>query len=70
MLQVPRLLFKRLVSVEYAQIMSLHEGEAYAMCNLTKTDRLGLLIEGKVCRQINTDLFDWKPSLIEHKDNS
>ncbi|KAL7642011.1 UNVERIFIED_CONTAM: hypothetical protein RMT77_007885 [Armadillidium vulgare] len=46
-LHVPRLLFKRLVSVEFAQLMYLHEGEAYAMSNLTKTDRLGLLIEGK-----------------------
>lgn len=47
-LQVPRLLFKKLVSLEYAQIMNLHAGEAYAMQNLTKTDRLGLLIAGKV----------------------
>ncbi|XP_050696655.1 popeye domain-containing protein 3-like isoform X2 [Eriocheir sinensis] len=47
-LNVPRLLFKRLVSVEYAQVMSLHAGEAYAMQNLTRTDRLGLLLSGKV----------------------
>ncbi|KAL3215083.1 hypothetical protein MRX96_006663 [Rhipicephalus microplus] len=47
-LQVPRLLFKKLVSLEYAQICNLHAGEAYAMQNLTKTDRLGLLIAGKV----------------------
>lgn len=46
-LQVPRLLFKKLVSLEYAQICNLHAGEAYAMQNLTKTDRLGLLIAGK-----------------------
>lgn len=46
--QVPRLLFKRLVSVEYAQVLSLHAGEAYAMQNLTRTDRLGLLLSGKV----------------------
>ncbi|XP_076067319.1 popeye domain-containing protein 3-like isoform X2 [Oratosquilla oratoria] len=47
-LNVPRLLFKRLVAVEYAQIMTLHPGEAYAMQNLTRTDRLGLLISGKI----------------------
>ncbi|XP_069983410.1 popeye domain-containing protein 3-like [Penaeus vannamei] len=47
-LNVPRLLFKRLVSVEYAQVLSLHAGEAYAMQNLTRTDRLGLLLSGKV----------------------
>ncbi|XP_064488209.1 popeye domain-containing protein 3-like isoform X1 [Ornithodoros turicata] len=47
-MQVPRLLFKKLVSLEYAQLMSLHAGEAYAMQTLTKTDRLGLLITGKV----------------------
>lgn len=28
--------------------MSLHAGEAYAMQNLTKTDRLALLLSGKV----------------------
>lgn len=28
--------------------MSLHAGEAYAMQNLTRTDRLGLLLNGKV----------------------
>lgn len=43
-----RLQFKRLVSSEFANIMSLHAGEAYAMQNLTKTDRLGLLLSGKV----------------------
>lgn len=37
-----------MVSSEFAQIMSLHAGEAYAMQNLTKTDRLGLLLSGKV----------------------
>lgn len=39
---------QELVSLEYAQICNLHAGEAYAMQNLTKTDRLGLLIAGKV----------------------
>ncbi|KAF2885812.1 hypothetical protein ILUMI_20354 [Ignelater luminosus] len=46
--KVTRLQFKRMVSSEFAQIMSLHAGEAYAMQNLTRTDRLGLLLSGKV----------------------
>lgn len=46
--KVSRLQFKRLVSTEFATIMSLHAGEAYAMQNLTRTDRLGLLLTGKV----------------------
>ena len=46
--QVSRLQFKRLVSPEFASIMSLHAGEAYAMQNLTRTDRLALLLSGKV----------------------
>lgn len=46
--QVSRMQFKRLVSPEFATIMSLHAGEAYAMQNLTRTDRLGLLLSGKV----------------------
>ncbi|XP_042899821.1 popeye domain-containing protein 3-like isoform X1 [Parasteatoda tepidariorum] len=47
-LQVSRHSFKKLVCPDYSQVMSLHPGEAYAMQNLTKTDRLGLLISGKV----------------------
>ncbi|KAE8751454.1 hypothetical protein FOCC_FOCC001701 [Frankliniella occidentalis] len=46
--KVTRLQFKKLVSAEFAQVMSLHAGEAYAMQNLTRTDRLGLLLSGKV----------------------
>ncbi|KAG5330912.1 POPD1 protein, partial [Acromyrmex heyeri] len=46
--KVSRIQFKRLVSPEFATIMSLHAGEAYAMQNLTRTDRLGLLLTGKV----------------------
>ncbi|XP_063983340.1 popeye domain-containing protein 3-like isoform X1 [Diachasmimorpha longicaudata] len=46
--KVSRMQFKRLVSPEFATIMSLHAGEAYAMQNLTRTDRLGLLLSGKV----------------------
>ncbi|XP_043467747.1 popeye domain-containing protein 3 [Leptopilina heterotoma] len=46
--KVTRLQFKRLVSSEFATLMSLHAGEAYAMQNLTKTDRLGLLLSGKI----------------------
>jgi blood vessel epicardial substance len=39
-----------MVSPDFAHVMSLHAGEAYAMQNLTKTDRLGLLLAGKVIR--------------------
>ncbi|XP_074093998.1 popeye domain-containing protein 3 isoform X2 [Cotesia typhae] len=46
--KVSRMQFKRLVSPEFATIMSLHAGEAYAMQNLTRTDRLALLLSGKV----------------------
>ncbi|XP_068085263.1 popeye domain-containing 2 [Anabrus simplex] len=46
--KVSRLVFKKMVSSEFAQIMSLHAGEAYAMQNVTRTDRLGLLLSGKV----------------------
>ncbi|CAG2058489.1 unnamed protein product, partial [Timema podura] len=45
--KVSRLQFKKMVSFEFAQIMSLHAGEAYAIQNLTCTDRLGLLLSGK-----------------------
>lgn len=42
---ISRALFKKLTAI--GQIMVLHAGEAYAMENLTRTDRLGLLINGK-----------------------
>ncbi|CAH1799984.1 unnamed protein product [Owenia fusiformis] len=47
-LKVPRHIFKKLVSAEYATIMTLHAGEIYATQNVTKTDRLSLLMSGKV----------------------
>ncbi|XP_037082297.1 popeye domain-containing protein 3-like, partial [Pollicipes pollicipes] len=43
----PRLLFRKLVSPEHAQLVTLHAGEAYALQNLTRTDRLGVLLAGK-----------------------
>lgn len=46
--KITRLQFKKMVSLDFAQIMSLHAGEAYAVQNLTRTDRLGLLLSGKV----------------------
>ncbi|XP_068905464.1 popeye domain-containing protein 3-like [Tenebrio molitor] len=46
--KLSRLQFKRMVGAEFAQVMSLHAGEAYAVQNLTRTDRLGLLLCGKV----------------------
>lgn len=45
--QITRIQFKKLVSEQFAQIVTLHIGEAYAMQNITKTDRLGLLMSGK-----------------------
>ncbi|BET01395.1 Popeye protein conserved region [Nesidiocoris tenuis] len=46
--KVTRFQFKKLISSDMAQIMSLHAGEAYALQNLTRTDRLGLLLSGKL----------------------
>ncbi|XP_044007452.1 popeye domain-containing protein 3-like isoform X2 [Aphidius gifuensis] len=46
--KVSRSQFKRLMAPDFAVIMSLHAGEAYAIQNLTKTDRLALLLSGKV----------------------
>lgn len=45
--QISRIAFKKLVSSEYAEILSLHPGEAYALQNLTRTDRLSLLLSGR-----------------------
>jgi hypothetical protein len=47
-----------MVSSDFAQIMSLHAGEAYAMQNLTRTDRLGLLLSGKVSALTDYSRFD------------
>lgn len=46
--QVSRLQFKKLVSEPFAQIISLHAGEVYAIQNITRTDRLALLLSGKI----------------------
>jgi len=49
-----------MVSSDFAQIMSLHAGEAYAMQNLTRTDRLGLLLSGKVSTVTSSSwYFSW-----------
>lgn len=45
-IMISKAMFKKLAAI--GQIMILHAGEAYAMENLTKTDRLGLLISGKL----------------------
>uniref|UniRef100_A0A6A7G6C3 Popeye domain-containing protein 3-like n=2 Tax=Hirondellea gigas TaxID=1518452 RepID=A0A6A7G6C3_9CRUS len=47
-LNVGRSVFKKLVSSDCCQVTSLHAGEAYAMQDLTRTDRLGLLLSGQV----------------------
>ncbi|KAK9503264.1 hypothetical protein O3M35_011939 [Rhynocoris fuscipes] len=46
--KVSRIQFKKLIGNEMAHIMSLHAGEAYALQNLTRTDRLALLLAGKL----------------------
>uniref|UniRef100_A0A0A9X8B2 Popeye domain-containing protein 3 n=1 Tax=Lygus hesperus TaxID=30085 RepID=A0A0A9X8B2_LYGHE len=46
--KVSRIQFKKLIANDMSQIMSLHAGEAYALQNLTRTDRLGLLLSGKL----------------------
>lgn len=51
-LGISRLAFKKLTSSDYAEIFSLHTGEAYAVQNITRTDRLSLLLTGKVTRTI------------------
>lgn len=38
--------FKKLVSSEHCSVMTLHHGEAYATQEVTKTDRLSLMIKG------------------------
>ena len=50
-IMISRALFKKLATI--GQIMILHAGEAYAMENLTRTDRLGLLISGKSVKPLN-----------------
>jgi len=47
-MKVSRHTFKKFVSQEYAQIYNLHAGEAYALQNITRADRLTLLLDGKV----------------------
>ena len=46
-MKVTRVQFKRLVGSESAEIISLHPGECYAIENMTKTDKLSLLVTGK-----------------------
>ena len=51
--QVTRITFKKLVSSEYAQINLLHYGEPYALQDITRADRLSLLLSGKVNNEFN-----------------
>lgn len=46
-MKISRLLFRKLVSSEYAQIITLQVGECYATENITRSDRLGLLVSGR-----------------------
>ncbi|XP_052710072.1 popeye domain-containing protein 3-like [Crassostrea angulata] len=47
-LRVPRHLYKKLVSPDYCTLGTLHEGEVYASQGISKIDRLGLLISGRM----------------------
>ncbi|XP_061171297.1 popeye domain-containing protein 3-like [Saccostrea echinata] len=47
-LRVPRHLYKKLVSPDYCTLGTLHEGEVYASQGISKIDRLGLLIAGRM----------------------
>lgn len=47
-MRLSRGLFKKLISAEHATVLTLQEGDAYATQNVTRTDRLGLLISGVV----------------------
>ena len=46
-LNVPRNIFSKLVHDEYAVVLSMYPGEPYANEQISKTDRLGLLINGR-----------------------
>ncbi|KAK2715003.1 popeye domain-containing protein 3-like [Artemia franciscana] len=46
-LGVERKSFKKFVCSEYAQVSALNLGDPYALQNLTRSDRLGLLLSGK-----------------------
>lgn len=45
--KVSRLQFKKLVNDQIIKTQTLHAGEAYAVQNVTRTDRLALLLTGK-----------------------
>lgn len=45
--QVTRLQFKKLVSDQVLRTQTLQPGDAYAVQNITRTDRLALLLTGK-----------------------
>ncbi|XP_013396182.1 popeye domain-containing protein 3 isoform X2 [Lingula anatina] len=47
-LKVSRSLFKKLISPEHATIATLQEGEVYATQNVTRTNKLGLLVSGMI----------------------
>ncbi|XP_048768781.1 popeye domain-containing protein 3-like [Ostrea edulis] len=46
--RVPRHLYRKLMSPEYCTLGTLHEGEVYASQGISKIDRLGLLIAGRM----------------------
>uniref|UniRef100_T1IVJ8 POPDC1-3 domain-containing protein n=1 Tax=Strigamia maritima TaxID=126957 RepID=T1IVJ8_STRMM len=46
-MRVSRLLFKKLVTNDQTQLVTMPAGEAYATQNMTRTDRLAILITGR-----------------------
>ncbi|KZS16290.1 Popeye domain-containing protein 3 [Daphnia magna] len=47
-LGISRMTFKKLVGQEYAEISTLYPGDFYALQNLTRIDRLSIMLSGKV----------------------
>ena len=55
-LGVTKLQFQKFVSPEHASVVDLHSGECYAVENMTKTDRLGIVLSGR-CNVLNDKNF-------------
>ncbi|KAK3096924.1 hypothetical protein FSP39_004807 [Pinctada imbricata] len=61
--QVSRQLFKKLVSPDFCTLATLNDGESYASQGISKTDRLGLLISGRM------SVYNHNSSLHHIKEN-
>ena len=51
-MSISRVQFQKLMSVkvlgEYPKVLNLHSGECYAIQDMTKTDRLAMLLKGRI----------------------